>query len=89
MKLVTMRYRDETRLGALITHNAQEFVLDLNRAQPDAPADIIAFLQVGDAALAAAQRAIAHADARADPAGRGHLARAGATPRQNYLRWTQ
>ncbi|MBM3127194.1 MAG: fumarylacetoacetate hydrolase family protein [Chloroflexi bacterium] len=65
MKLVTMLHRNETRLGALIARDAQNYILDLNRAQPDLPADIIRFLQAGDPALAAAQRAIAAADARA------------------------
>ncbi len=65
MKLVTMSYRDATRLGALIARGAQNYILDLNRAQPDLPADMLAFLQAGDAALAAAQRAIAQADERA------------------------
>ncbi|MCI0476502.1 MAG: hypothetical protein L0Y55_09665, partial [Anaerolineales bacterium] len=65
MKLVTMIHHNETRLGALIARDAQNYILDLNRAQPDLPADIIQFLQAGDATLAAAQRAIAAADARA------------------------
>jgi acylpyruvate hydrolase len=65
MKLVTMNYRGATRLGALIARGAQNYILDLNRAQPDLPADMLQFLQAGDAALAAAQRAVASADERA------------------------
>lgn len=65
MKFVTMLHRNETRLGALIARGAQNYVLDLNRAQPDLPTDIIHFLQAGDAALVAAQRAVANADERA------------------------
>lgn len=65
MKLVTFVHHNETRLGALIAHGAQEFVLDLNRAQPDLPTDMLRFLQAGDAALTTAQRVIAHADAHA------------------------
>jgi 2-keto-4-pentenoate hydratase/2-oxohepta-3-ene-1,7-dioic acid hydratase in catechol pathway len=65
MKLVTFVHRNATRLGVLVTRDAQEFILDLNRAQPDLPADIIAFLQAGDAALAAAQRALVTAEAHA------------------------
>ncbi|MEW5719607.1 MAG: fumarylacetoacetate hydrolase family protein [Chloroflexota bacterium] len=60
-----MLHRNETRLGALIARGAQNYVLDLNRAQPDLPTDIIHFLQAGDAALVAAQRAVANADERA------------------------
>lgn len=65
MKLVTFVHHDKTRLGALIVHGAQTFVLDLNRVQPDLPTEMLEFLRVGDAALAAAQRAIVHADAHA------------------------
>ena len=64
MKLVTMTERSVTRIGALIARGAQNYVLDLKRAQPDLPTDMLQFLQAGDAALAAAQRAVAAADER-------------------------
>jgi 2-keto-4-pentenoate hydratase/2-oxohepta-3-ene-1,7-dioic acid hydratase in catechol pathway len=65
MKLVTVTHRGTMRLGALIARAAQNYILDLNRAQPDLPTDMLQFLQAGDDALAAAQRAAARADERA------------------------
>ena len=65
MKIVTVTHRGTMRLGALIARAAQNYILDLNRAQPDLPTDMLQFLQAGDDALAAAQRAAARADERA------------------------
>lgn len=64
MKLVTLTLRGTPRLGALIARGAQNYILDLNRAQPDLPTDMLQFLQAGDAVLAAAQRALKTADER-------------------------
>jgi acylpyruvate hydrolase len=64
MKLVTFSQRNEMRVGAMISKNAHDYLLDLNRALPNLPNDLIRFLQAGDAALAAAQRAVAVADER-------------------------
>lgn len=64
MKLVTVLDHNETRLGALVSRGAQNYFLDLNRAQPNLPSDIIAFLQAGDAAMALAQQTIAQSDER-------------------------
>jgi 2-keto-4-pentenoate hydratase/2-oxohepta-3-ene-1,7-dioic acid hydratase in catechol pathway len=64
MKLVTVADRGATRIGAMITRGAQNYILDLNRAQPGLPTDMLQFLQAGDAALATAQRAVAAAGER-------------------------
>ena len=58
MRLVTYSYRGETRIGALIAKDAQNYILDLNRANPSLPTDMIEFLQAGRTAIAAAQAAI-------------------------------
>ncbi len=63
MKLVTFSYHHETRLGALIARESHEFVLDLNRVQPSLPADMLAFLQAGEAAMRLATDAVSTADA--------------------------
>ncbi len=59
MKLVTFSYSGERRLGTLIVRGSQYFVLDLNRAQPSIPADMLAFLEWGDAAMELATSAVA------------------------------
>ena len=64
MRLVTFSYRGETRIGALIAKDAQNYILDLNRADPRLPTDMIEFLKGGGTAVAAAQAAIAAADDR-------------------------
>lgn len=64
MKLVTMTHRGDTRIGALVARGAQNYILDLSRAQPAVPTDMLQFLQAGDAALVSAQRAVAAADER-------------------------
>ena len=64
MKLVTASFQNETRIGTLISKNAQNYFLDLNRAQSTLPTDMIAFLQAGDAAMRLAQQIVAQADER-------------------------
>lgn len=54
MKLVTFSNNGAARLGAL--HGEQ--VIDLNRADSGLPADIIAFLEAGDAALQTARKVV-------------------------------
>jgi acylpyruvate hydrolase len=63
MKLVTFSYRQETRVGALVSRASQEFVLDLNRMQPSLPADMITFLRDGEAAMRLATSAVSSARA--------------------------
>ncbi|MBI5034743.1 MAG: fumarylacetoacetate hydrolase family protein [Chloroflexi bacterium] len=63
MKLVTFAYHDETRIGILVSKNGQAHVLDLNCAT-SLPMDMVQFLQAGDAAMTAAQNAVAEVDER-------------------------
>jgi 2-keto-4-pentenoate hydratase/2-oxohepta-3-ene-1,7-dioic acid hydratase in catechol pathway len=59
MKLVTFSRNGSTHIGALVTQDGQERVVDLNAAQPSLPTDMVAFLAAGDAARAHAEAAIA------------------------------
>jgi acylpyruvate hydrolase len=58
MKLVTFMSQGAVRVGALISRGGLPWVLDLNRAQPHLPPGMTAFLEVGEAAMQAAQAAI-------------------------------
>ena len=60
MQLVTFAHDDARRLGALVHHNGQDAVIDLNRAVPDLPNDILAFLAGGAENSALAARALAN-----------------------------
>jgi acylpyruvate hydrolase len=62
MHLITYSHRNRIRLGALLSLDGQELVLDLVRAQPDLPPDLVEFMQLGDTALATARRALASPD---------------------------
>lgn len=62
MRLATFLHDGQPRLGALVTGAAGERVIDLARAQPKLPADMIAFLEMGEEALALAGQAVAAAD---------------------------
>jgi 2-keto-4-pentenoate hydratase/2-oxohepta-3-ene-1,7-dioic acid hydratase in catechol pathway len=62
MKLVTFAHNGQTRLGAL---TADDAIVDLNRADPQIPADMLAFLAAGDGARVLAQRALTEAPATA------------------------
>ena len=55
MKLVTFLYRETVRIGALVEKESLKYVLDLYRAQPQLPTDMITFLEAGNTALSAAQ----------------------------------
>jgi acylpyruvate hydrolase len=59
MRLVTFAHAGKTGIGALITRGVRDFVLDLRRAAPGLPADMLQFLSAGEPALALARRAIA------------------------------
>lgn len=63
MKLVTFSYRQETRVGALVARGSKEFVLDLKRVRSSLPADMLAFLQAGEAAMKLAINAVSKAAA--------------------------
>jgi 2-keto-4-pentenoate hydratase/2-oxohepta-3-ene-1,7-dioic acid hydratase in catechol pathway len=58
MKLVTFVQNGTTRIGALISKNGEERVVDFSQVDPGLPKDMIAFLAGGQATKAAAQKAI-------------------------------
>ncbi len=57
MKLVTFTHQGKTRIGALVTRDGQERVVDLPAADPSLPDDMIALLAGGDGLLTRAQQA--------------------------------
>jgi 2-keto-4-pentenoate hydratase/2-oxohepta-3-ene-1,7-dioic acid hydratase in catechol pathway len=58
MHLVTFVHDGSTRIGALQTRDGQEVVVDLSRAEPRLPNDMIAFLAGGEENRALAARAL-------------------------------
>lgn len=70
MQLVTFLRDGAQRLGALAQRGNQEVVIDLNRANPQLPSDMIGFLEGGAESHALAQQALADppADAVVDRA---------------------
>ena len=64
MKLVTFSHQGGIRIGALVSREAQACVLDLSRAQPDLPRDMLGLLNAGETALARVRRAVASLDER-------------------------
>jgi acylpyruvate hydrolase len=65
MHLVTFAHGDSTHIGALQQRDGKEIVVDLNRAEPRLPSDMIAFLAGGDDTRALAERALADPPAEA------------------------
>lgn len=61
MRLVTFSHNGQPRLGALVASAVGERVIDLARAQPRLPADMLAFLEMGPDALNLARQAVAAA----------------------------
>jgi len=61
MRLVTFSHNGQPRLGALVAGAAGERVIDLARAQPRLPADMLAFLEMGPNALDLARQVVAAA----------------------------
>jgi acylpyruvate hydrolase len=61
MKLITFLHGSQTRLGALIASDPGDRVYDLNRLEPRLPADMLAFLEAGQGAIALAHQALAGA----------------------------
>ena len=61
MRLVTYRLSGEPRVGALVDRN----VVDLNRADPGLPSDVVTLLRAGPSSLERARRVAA--EAAADP----------------------
>lgn len=58
MKLVTFAHQGESRVGALVSQDSQDLVLDFQRANLNLPTEMIDFLRAGESAWAAAQRAV-------------------------------
>lgn len=62
MQLVTFQNQGQIRLGAQVFRDGSEYILDLNREQPDIPSDLLLFLRAGDPAMEKANKAIALVD---------------------------
>jgi acylpyruvate hydrolase len=62
MRLVTFRHQGQERLGVQIVRENETFILDLNKAQPTLPVDILLFLSTGASALERAREALTSAD---------------------------
>ena len=60
MKLVTFARETEFRLGALLNTGDHDTVVDLHSLDPALPADIISFLEGGEAMMELARRRLAH-----------------------------
>lgn len=58
MKLVTFVHNGNTCIGALVSKDGQDRVVDFQKTDPSLPTDMLAFLQGGATAHAAAQKAI-------------------------------
>jgi acylpyruvate hydrolase len=58
MKLVTFLRDDQSRLGALVASGRDAVVYDLKRFDPEAPTDMLAFLEEGQVALERAKAAL-------------------------------
>ncbi len=65
MRLVTFAHDGATRLGALRTTDGRQRIVDLNRAEPRLPTDMIDLLQAGPDRLALAREALTRAPATA------------------------
>ncbi len=59
MRLTTFLHDGQLRLGALATLDRDERLYDLNRLEPRLPADILVFLETGQAALTLARQTLA------------------------------
>ncbi|MCC6611944.1 MAG: fumarylacetoacetate hydrolase family protein [Anaerolineae bacterium] len=61
MKLISFIHQNSARIGALVTQDGQQRVVDFSLAAPSLPGDMIGLLQGGESALAAARQAVASA----------------------------
>jgi 2-keto-4-pentenoate hydratase/2-oxohepta-3-ene-1,7-dioic acid hydratase in catechol pathway len=61
MRLVTFVVNGSTRLGALVTADGREWVIDLNQVDAQIPVDVIEFLQGGSEMRRLAEKALASA----------------------------
>ncbi len=62
MRLVTFLYQNRERLGAQVFRNGSAYILDLNRAHPDIPSNLLLFLQEGITAMQQARETVASAN---------------------------
>jgi acylpyruvate hydrolase len=62
MRLVTFQHQGQVRLGTQIFRDGRAYILDLNRVQPDLPADLLLLLRGGPSMLERAREASALAD---------------------------
>jgi acylpyruvate hydrolase len=62
MRLVTFLHQGQPRLGAQVVCHSQAYVLDLHRAEPALPSDMLTFLNAGTAALELARQTLAKVD---------------------------
>src|SRR5215510_7443205 len=65
MRLVSFLREGQMRLGAVRTADAWEMVFDLNLIEPRLPADIMRFLESGEAAHSLARKAVTEASPEA------------------------
>lgn len=84
MQLVTFEHQGARRIGALTIHAGHDAVIDLNRAAPDLPADMLAFLAGGAESQALATQALADPPAAAVIA-RGEVRLAAPVPRPGKI----
>lgn len=61
MRLVMFRYQGQVRLGVQVSRGGKPYLLDLNKAQPELPADILLLLRAGASALERVREALASA----------------------------
>jgi len=61
MRLVMFQHQGQVRLGAQVNRSGGSYILDLNRAQPDIPADLLLLIRAGASALERAREASASA----------------------------
>jgi 2-keto-4-pentenoate hydratase/2-oxohepta-3-ene-1,7-dioic acid hydratase in catechol pathway len=66
MRLVTFVHGGATRLGALRVTDGRQTIVDLNRVEPRLPADMIGFLEAGEAAQALAKEVLAGTSSETD-----------------------
>ncbi len=65
MRLVTYHQAGFLRTGAIVVREGVEFIVDLNRANPSLPSEMLAFLQLGEPGLELARQALGSDDPRA------------------------
>jgi acylpyruvate hydrolase len=61
MRLVTFQHQGQVRLGAQVSRSGASYILDLNRVQPDLPAELLLLMRAGASALERAREASASA----------------------------